>query len=363
MGNRANYVIVEHGQAQIFYSRWGAVTIPSVLLSGPEGTLAYIRQLTPDESLLDDVWAEGGVLVNVDTHCALFWGGSIATCPYLRRPLLAALSLLWSGWSIDWAQFGVADLAQSIGWEVSQVLDNQCVHRAFLTGSEAIVTETHVVESLHAEDPKTILSIRRNTGDVKDYLLMLEEFFDDDDPQTYHYLATLYRVLSLGPRLLNILPAESTTILPREGSEQEPQKGAYLDEEMQTIWIWENKTLDARYLEAVARRWPGWQVQGHVEGMVRHVILSGRDPAGVKMSDQQAIQELITTVAGERGFNPVQVSAAIQHVLPPADLRGMKFGKGFFSGDAPLLAPQERRDVLEHVLLGLPENGALPGTD
>jgi len=132
---------------------------------------------------------------------------------------------------------------------------------------------------------------------------------------------------------------------------------------MQTIWIWENTTLDGRYLEAVARRWPGWQVQGHVEGLLRHVILSGRDPTGVKISDQQAVQELITAVAGERGFNPMQLSTVIHQVLPPEEQQGMKFGKGFFSGDAPLLAPQERREVLERVLLGLPENGELPGTD
>lgn len=357
-------MIVENGQAQIFYSRWGALTIPSVLLVGPEGTLEYIRQLTPDESLLDDVWAEGGVLVNVDTHRALFWGGdSIAVRPYLRRPLLAALSLLWPGWSIDWAQFGVADLARNIGWEVSRVLDNQFVHTAFLAGSEAVVTETQLLESLHAKDPKTILSIRSNARDVKDYLIILEESFDDNNPKTYHHLATLYQVLSLGSRLLNMLPTESTTFLPREGSKQEPHQGVYIDEEMQTIWVWENETLDSRYLEAVARRWPGWQVQGHVEGLVRHIILTGRDPAAVKISDQQAVQELITTLVGERGFNPMQISEVIQRVLPPEEQQGMKFGKGFFSVDAPLLAPQERREVLERLLLGLLENDDLPGAD
>jgi hypothetical protein len=363
LGNRANYVIVENGQAQIFFSRWGALTIPSVLLSGPEGTLEYICQLTPDESLLNNVWAEGGVLVNVDTHRALFWGGnSIAEHPYLRRPLLTALSLLWPGWSIDWALFGVADLARSIGWEVSQVLDNQFAQTAFLAGNEAVVTETQLLESLHAKDPKTILSIRRNTGEVKDYLLILEEFFDGD-PQTFYQLATLYQALSLGPRLLNLLPIESTSFPPKEGSKQEPHQGAYVDEEMQTIWIWENETLDSRYLEAVARRWPGWQVQGHVEGMVRHVILSGRDPAAVKVSAQQAVQELITTLTGERSFNPRQISEAIQQVLPAEEQQGMKFGKGFFSGDAPLLTPQERQEVLERLLVELLENDELPGAD
>ena len=152
LGHRANYVIIENGQAQIFFSRWGAVTIPSVLLSGPERTLAYIRQLTPDESLLDDIWAEGGVLVNIDTQRALFWGGvSISMHPYLRRPLLAALRVLWPGWSIDWAMFGVADLARNCGWDVSQVLDNEYIHTAFLTGSDAVVTDTQVLESAQTQ--------------------------------------------------------------------------------------------------------------------------------------------------------------------------------------------------------------------
>jgi hypothetical protein len=356
MGDRANYVIVENGQAQIFYSRWGALTIPSVLLSGSKRTLEYIRQLTPDESLLDDVWAEGGVLVDVDIQRALFWGGDrIAVHPYLRRPLLAALPMLWPDWSIDWAKFGVADLARNIGWEVSRVLDTQFVHRAFLAGNEPVITETQLLESLCAKDPKTILSIRRNTGEVQDYLLMHDESFGDNDPKTYQYLANLYQVLSLGSRLLNMLPTASTTSLPREGSEQEPHQGVYIDEEMQTIWLWERETLDERYLEAVARRWPGWQVQGHVEGIVRHIILSGRDPAAVKISDQQAVHELIATLVGERGINPMPLSEVIQRVLPPEKQQEVKYGKGFFSVDAPLLTPQERRELLEHLLLRWPE--------
>jgi hypothetical protein len=327
------------------------VTIPSVLLAGPEGTLEYIRQLTPDDSLLDDVWAEGGVLVNVDTHRALFWGGdTIAVHPYLRRPLLAALSSLWPGWSIDWALFGVVDLARNIGWEVSRVQDNEYVHRAFLAGNEAVITETQVLEALHAKDPTTALSIRRDSGNVKDYLINLDETFNGDDPKTYYHLAAPYQLLSLGSQLLNLLPVESTAILPKEGSEQEPRQGVYIDENAQTLWIWENETLDVRNLEAVARRWPGWQVQGHVEGLVRHVILSGRDPAMIKIPEQQAIRELITILERERGFNPIQLAEAIQQKFPPEQMQGAKFGKGFFSADAPLLAPQERREVLERLL-------------
>jgi hypothetical protein len=39
----------------------------------------------------------------------------------------------------------------------------------------------------------------------------------------------------------------------------------------------------------------------------------------------------------------------------------MQYGKGFFSADAPLLSPQERREVFEQVLLRMSENDELPG--
>src|SRR5258708_32700101 len=95
-------------------------------------------------------------------------------------------------------------------------------------------------------------------------MLIPEESFDDNNPKTYHHLATVYQVLSLGSRLLNMLPTESMTFLPREGSEQEPQQGVYIDEEMQTIWVWENETLAVRYLEAVAG--PAGRCMGLVRG-------------------------------------------------------------------------------------------------
>lgn len=60
MGHRANYVLIADGQPSIYFSRWGALSIPAVVLSGPEATLAYVHQLTPDDSLLEDTWAEGG---------------------------------------------------------------------------------------------------------------------------------------------------------------------------------------------------------------------------------------------------------------------------------------------------------------
>lgn len=82
MGNRANYVLIKNGQKQIFFSRWGAPTIPAVLLSGPEETLKYIRELEPDDALMTNVFAEGSILYNADERRVMFWG-EIALQPIL----------------------------------------------------------------------------------------------------------------------------------------------------------------------------------------------------------------------------------------------------------------------------------------
>lgn len=88
-----------------------------------------------------------------------------------------------------------------------------------------------------------------------------------------------------------------------------------MDEVTHTLWVWANDTLDPRYLEALARRWPGWQVRGHVEGLVRQVSLSGRDTAPLKVPDQQAIDELFEELMQHSGIDLGRLSQAIRQTL------------------------------------------------
>jgi hypothetical protein len=143
MGNRANYVLIEEGHHQIYFSRWGAPTIPSVLLSGPVATIAFVRALTPDDEILDEVWAEGGMLLDIDNRRLRFFGGvKVASAPYLQRPLLRVLRRLWPGWSVEWALLGIADLALGLGWEIGCVLTTEFDELVVLCGSAPLMRET-----------------------------------------------------------------------------------------------------------------------------------------------------------------------------------------------------------------------------
>jgi hypothetical protein len=131
MGHRANSVLIENGQHSIFFSRWGAAHAPAVPLAGPAVTVAYIRGLTPVETLLDDPWAEGGMLCDLDRRSYSVWGGfDLARKPYLRCYLLAAVRRLWPGWQVEWmnddlVELANVELANVVGLEPATLMDAQ----------------------------------------------------------------------------------------------------------------------------------------------------------------------------------------------------------------------------------------------
>ncbi len=223
---------------------------------------------------------------------------------------------LWPGWSINWATYGIADLIRATNGKVSQALEDEIDDIAFLVGNEATVTEAHLLQSLKKQGPGTLLTLRWKTGEVQDYFFFAGVHRLRDEYGKYSFSATPYEILSLGSPLLTLMLTQPTASLPREGSQQEPDEGAFLDEETHTIWVWQNATLDPRYLEAIAHHWAGWQVQGHVEGMVRQVILSGRDPSTLMIPHQQAIDELIEELMQQPGIDLRRVSWAIQQAFP-----------------------------------------------
>src|SRR5215467_14393842 len=82
MGARANCVIIEHERLSIYYEQWAALGIHTMLLSGLTGTIEQIRGMKSHEQLTDTVWAEGGLVVNRDTHTVTYWGGERYHIPY-----------------------------------------------------------------------------------------------------------------------------------------------------------------------------------------------------------------------------------------------------------------------------------------
>lgn len=342
MGNRANYVLIEGDERRLFFSRWGALTIPSVLLSGPDATIAYVRALTPDHQLQDDVWAEGAILLDVNQRRLRFFGGvKVDGCPYLRRPLLRALRAQWVGWRVGWARYGIAELALALGIDLSLVLTTDDSPQ--LLAQSAPLIDAADVETAHDEQSaQSIVTIKWTESDVRDYLLV----------------PRVMDALSLGPKLLDLLKSASQSTVPSESDAHAPGRGVYLDTTSQTLWMWGNHSVSLWQMQAVAQIWREWRVHAHAEGIAAQLELSGRNPLEKMAPEEQAIQELFADVVGTASIDPEGLFSALTKAdgSPLSEQQNVTFGIGFFSADTPPLSKEQQRETLWRLLCEAPAN-------
>ena len=131
MGQRANLIIVQYGNYELFYSHWAANTLTSDLFWSPEFATAFIQtqqEVDKESGWLDEVWAEGGAVVDWDNKVFLLFGGEdvLWNVP-LRRLYLKLIGCIWQGWTIKWAYEGIADIADYVNYPRSKVLAKQIV--------------------------------------------------------------------------------------------------------------------------------------------------------------------------------------------------------------------------------------------
>jgi hypothetical protein len=126
MGQRANLILIERGQREMYYTHWRANTLDRDLFWGPDHAARFIRAQQARTHWLDEVWAEGGAVLDRDAHVLLMFGGEdVRIDVSLRRVYLDLLRHVWSGWDVRWAYEGIADVADYVGHPREAVLTNE----------------------------------------------------------------------------------------------------------------------------------------------------------------------------------------------------------------------------------------------
>ena len=243
MGQRANLILVERRKYQLFYSHWCANTLPRDLFWGPEHSVAFIRvqRAVDDSGWLDDVWAEGGALLDLDRkHFLLYGGEDLLYDVPLRRIYLGLLAQVWKGWTVRWAYEGIADLADGVGYPRDRVLSK----------GDQDSTDNTLMPPAQKDWTDLVASAR----------------FDDGTIRLYPLAGDVASYLSGGPKLAaNLRVADG---LPRllldEWTTGFPSGGFHIDLSAQRIEFWVAR--DAPDIgNRVARAWPGWETQWHCD--------------------------------------------------------------------------------------------------
>jgi hypothetical protein len=238
MGHRANLILVQNNQHRLFYCHWCSNTLTSDLFWGPEYAVPFIERQRPidEDGWLDEVWAEGGVVLDMDHSVLLFWGEEdISMDIPLRRLYLALLQEVWKGWTVDWAFDGVFDMVAYLELSDSLVsADRQPVQRILNFNPPPKLEWTSVVASIVFED-----------GTLR--------FFPVFGQLDWRLLAgpALVEAAQRGPGM-EALALEAWT-------DKFPIRGFHIEAKQKLIAIW--AADEPGITRRVRPQWPGWQVE------------------------------------------------------------------------------------------------------
>jgi hypothetical protein len=226
MGNRANIVIVKEQDWQLYYSHWAGGRILDALIGGPELALRYAQSLrqSPKDQWVDQLWADGGAVVDFDCRRVLFFGDALMVEMPERRALMSVLSAMWPDYAIGWAYDGTAELAGYVAAEV----------RAHTWD----MSEPRLAQDLNA------LCHLVSVVDAAGQLRMWPVYWD---------LSQAWQ----GPAVLRKLPGRGVRSL-KLG--KIPEGGLHIEVSAKTVGVWQ--TADTMGIfQALPEIWRGWRTE------------------------------------------------------------------------------------------------------
>jgi len=283
VGQRANLILVEECKYQLFYSHWCANTLPRDLFWGPEHAAAFIRiqRSVDDSGWLDDVWAEGGALLDLDRkHFLLYGGEAILYEVPLRRIYLELLAKVWNGWTVRWAYEGIADLADYV----------QLPRERVLTKGDQESTVCTLTPPDQQDWTDLVASVR----------------FDDGAVRLFPLAGDVASYLSAGPKLTDNL--HTVDGLPRlfldEWTTEFPGGGFHLDLSVKRLDFWVAR--DAPDIgNRVARAWREWETHWHHDQYERQLERTGGNLRFPILDRQALLGRCRNLLLWERTTSPV----------------------------------------------------------
>lgn len=240
MGQRANLALVQDKSYELYYTHWGASDLPRSIFWGAEEAVDYIRSCERIDSWLDDRWAEGGAVLDLDHRQLLWFGGDdlIYDIP-LRRQFIRLMEPLWPSWEIRWATAGIAELAAYVQHPLDQIV----------TGYELDWEGEQPFEPEPQDGfTRTIGTVILPNGELRIYPLQCEAM---------DYLAA-------GPSQLKQIDPKCgfKELEVQNWTSDFPDMGFHLDLRKQNIDLWHAAPY-SDLAASVQSRWEDWKFTGH----------------------------------------------------------------------------------------------------
>jgi hypothetical protein len=332
MGQRANLILVEGEDYELYYCHWCANGLDRDLFWGPEHAVSFIRQQKRmgEEGWLDDIWAEGGAVVDPGKKVLLLFGGeSVRFDVPLRRIYMELLRAVWNGREVRWAYEGIADLADYVGYPRERVLSKE------------------------VEDPFTDLDLpeKRDWTDT-----MGSVAFEEGALRFFPLQAEAPNYLFSGLPLTDIARKERGVerFDLDEWTPESLTSGFHIDVSRRSVEFWtasEQPGIEAR----LKRCWPGWDVLWHQDRFEFQIERAGgllRLPVKPRAEMEERVRRILLA---EDGWSPSDTLTAFleQHASPEGKV---EFNPLMFQYDRLSLPLPERERILREAFASLQRN-------
>lgn len=285
MGHRANLVLVDENGYRLFSCHWCAKSIPADVFWGAQFAIPFImQQETKLDDWLDEVWAEGGVLVDThQRHLLLYGGESLSLDIPLRRVYMALLQENWPDWTVQWAHDGIADLGAYVGLDRSRFAHDH--------------PERYALDMLSLEPPKEerytsiVGSFRFEDGSV--------HLFPIDDLRASDRLA-------YGPELVEVAKQRGgVETLSLADLDEFPLAGFHIDVAEKRLEFW--SADDPGVLHLLTPLWPGWELIWLKDSFETQLTRLGDRLIFPAIDQEKLVETLSTILTHEDSFDPVKM--------------------------------------------------------
>ncbi|MCP3773179.1 hypothetical protein NLX71_07575 [Paenibacillus sp. MZ04-78.2] len=248
MGQRANLVITKQGGYDLYYNHWCANTLPRDLFWGPQHAISFIEaQAKVDETdWLNDIWAEGGVVLDAEKKLLLFFGGEeeLYNIPY-RRIFLSLMQKVWEEWDLRWANEGIIDIAEYVGVPREVVL---------------------------ASEDDDLVDISLAPPEAKDWIDTIISITFDEETLIFPLYGNIEGFLLHGPKVLQSCDRSFgfTEFRVGDWTTDFPSSGLHLDFKNKQIDMW-HADFFPNVIQRMKELWPNWEVREHYDHYEVHI--------------------------------------------------------------------------------------------
>jgi hypothetical protein len=300
MRHRAHYIVITGESYELYYSHWDALSLPFDMFWGPEHAITHIynQEKRENDRWLDDVWAEGGALVDPYQKVLLLFGGeSLDQDVLLLHTYLQLLKAVWMGWDVRWVDEGILTLADYVGYPRKHL------------ESEPIQPNTEwelsLLPPINKSWVETICSITTENGDIQIYPL-------DQYSSVY---------LSHGLELLTKAETQAglDSLRYSDWSDIFPENGFHIDIPNKVITYWSYFHQNA-FHQSFEKDWAGWEIKWKAQNYQAQVQLT-KGKLTLPTIDYPALcKQLAEQLMLDSGTDPIQMmQKAIQSMKPEAE--------------------------------------------